>query len=186
MRWSFLGSTASFGSVHSVILPSPFVSSTAGHHPCDAAASWVLSNVAVSTQPMALFWPKTSESFSSNLLWSAAKQVSTIVNCFVFGSYISTCLALGPGSGKYFEYLFDPSLQNAGCCCGARVRAVSHTRPWLSIAALRGSACRCQIFSVPQYGESGVLSSITGPFEGILIIEVSFFFGSSTARMSDP
>src|SRR5207247_110484 len=87
---------------------------------------------------MALFWPKTSESFSSNLLWSAAKQVSTIVNCFVFGSYISTCLAVGPGSGKYFEYSFDPSLQNAGCCGGARVRAVSHTRPWLSIAPRRG------------------------------------------------
>src|SRR5207249_6026426 len=120
-------------------------------------------------------------------LWSAAKQVSIIVNCFVFGSYISTCLALGPGSGKYLANLFiDPSLQNAGCCCGGRIRAVNHTRPWLSIAALRGSADRCQIFSVPKYGESGVLSSITGPFEGILIIGVSFFFGSSTARMSDP
>src|SRR6266705_794213 len=96
----------------------PFVPSTAGHHPCDAAASGVLSNVAVSNQPIALFWPNTIESLSSKWLWSAAKQLSINVNCFVFGSYISICLALGPASGKYLaNLLIDPSLQNAGCCC---------------------------------------------------------------------
>src|SRR4029077_18474755 len=158
---------------------------TAGHHPCEAPASWVLSNATVSTQPMALFWPKTSASLSSKWLWSAAKQVSIIVNCFVFGSYISTCRVLVV-SGKYLENLFDPSLQNAGCSCGARVRAVTHTRPWLSIAGLRGSDCRCQIFSVPQYGDAGVLLSIRGPFDGILIIDVSFLRGSSTVRISEP
>src|SRR5439155_25222316 len=104
-----------FGSVHSVILPSTLASSTAGHHPCDAAASWVLSNVVVSSQPTALFWPNIIASLSSKWLWSAAKQVSIIVICFVFGSYSSTCLPLGPGSGKYFANVFiAPSLQNAG------------------------------------------------------------------------
>ncbi|PYQ71348.1 MAG: hypothetical protein DMG04_21545 [Acidobacteria bacterium] len=48
MRWSFFGSIGSLGSVHSLILPSPFVSSTAGHQPCDAWASWVLSNATAS------------------------------------------------------------------------------------------------------------------------------------------
>ena len=35
----------------------------------------------VSSQPTALSWPKTRLSCSSNRLWSAAKQLSTIVNC---------------------------------------------------------------------------------------------------------
>src|ERR1700687_2562846 len=119
---------------------------------------------------MALFWPKTSESLSSKWLWSAAKQLSIIVNCFVFGSYISICLPLGPGIGKYLaDLLVAPSLQNAGCCCGARIRAVTHTRPWLSIATLRGSADRCQIFSFPQYGDAAVLVSIGAGVDGILM-----------------
>src|SRR5262249_61678219 len=104
------------------------------------------------------------------------------VNCFVFGSYNSICLALGPAIGKYLANLFaDPSLQNAGCCCGARVRAVTHTRPLASIATLRGSACRCQIFSFPPTGGSGVVAASTGPLAGILISVVLFSRGSSTA-----
>ena len=92
------------------------------------------------------------------------------MNCFVFGSYTSICLALGPGSGKYLANLFiAPSLQNAGCCCGARIRAVTHTRPWLSIVTLRGSADRCQIFSFPQNGDAGVSVSIGGALDGTLI-----------------
>src|SRR6202521_2775215 len=112
---------------------------------------------------MALFCPNTIESVSSKWLWSAAKQVSIIVNCFVFGSYISICLALGPGIGKYWaNLLFDPSLQNAGCSFGARIGAVTHTCPWLSIATLRGSADRCQTFSFPQNGDAAVSVSIGG------------------------
>src|SRR5437773_11059855 len=169
-----------------VIFPSPLVSSTAGHHPCDAAASPVLSNAAVSSQPTALFWPKIIASFSSKWLWSAAKQVSIIVICPVFGSYISTCLALGPGIGKYLaNLLVAPSLQNAGCCCAARVRAVTHTRPRLSIVPLRGSADRCQIFSSPQNGDAGVSVSSWGAPDGTLICVALFSRGSSTAMMSE-
>src|SRR5688572_30222217 len=187
MRWSLLGSIGSLGSVQPVeILPSPLVSTTPGHQACEAASSRVLSNATVSIQPMAFSWPKTSASLSSNRLWSAAKQLSIAVNCFAFGSYSWTCLLLGPGSGKYFaNLLVAPSLQNAGCCCGARFRAVTQTRPLPSIATLRGSACRCQIFSSPHIGERGVLASSTGPFDGILISVAEFSPGSSTARMSE-
>ena len=62
---------------------------------------------------------------------------------------------------------------------------MTHTRPLASIATLRGSACRCQIFSSPHTGERGVLASSTGPFDGILISVVEFVRGSSTARMSE-
>src|SRR5262245_18559467 len=120
------------------------------------------------------------------MLWSAAKQLSIGVNCFDFGSYSWICLLLGPGSGKYLANLFvAPSLQNAGCCWGARIRAVTHTRLLESITTLRGSAWRCQIFSSPHTGERGVFPSSTGPFDGILISVVEFVFGSSTARMSE-
>src|SRR6266850_3798129 len=182
-----MGSIACLGSVQPMeILPSPLVSMTPGHHACAAAASRVLSNVTVSSQPTASSWPKMSASLSSKTLWSAAKQLSIIVNCVVFGSYNSICRALGPDIGKYFANLFAAaSLQNAGCCCGARVRAVTHTRPLASIATLRGSDCRCQIFSSPHAGERGVLASSTGPFDGILISVVLFVRGSSTARMSE-
>src|SRR5437870_3925682 len=135
---------------------------------------------------MASSWPKTSASLSSKTLWSAAKQLSIAVNSFVFGSNNSICRALGPAIGKYFANLFvDRSLQNAGCCCGARVRAVTQTRPLASIATLRGSACRCQILSVPQYGDAGVLASSTGAPDGILISVVALVRGSSTDRMSE-
>src|SRR5215813_10424026 len=53
------------------------------------------------------------------------------------------------------------------------------------MATLRGSACRCQIFSVPQYGDAGVFASSTGAFDGSLISLVAFVRGSSTARMSE-
>src|SRR5436853_1913664 len=108
-----------------------------------------------------------------------------MVTCFVLGSYISICRALGPGSGKYLANLFiEPSLQNSGCCWAARVRAVTHTRPWLSIATLRGSDDRCHTFSSPQYGDVGVLVSIGGAFEGILMWVGAFSRGASTARLS--
>src|SRR3989442_11054264 len=104
----------------------------------------------------------------------------------VVGAYNSLCRALGLATGKYLANLFvDPSLQNPGCCCGARVRAVTQTRPLPSIATLRGSACRCQIFSSPHTGERGVLASSTGPPDGILISVVLFSRGSNTARMSE-
>src|SRR5262245_41319061 len=120
------------------------------------------------------------------MLWSAAKQLSIGVNCFDFGSYSWICLLLGPGNGKYLANLFvAPSLQNAGCCWGARIRAVTHTRSFASITTLRGSACRCHTFSSPQTGERGVFASSTGPFDGILISVVAFVLGSRTARMSD-
>ena len=57
MRWSFVGSIGWSGSVHSVIVPSPFVSSTAGHQPCDACSSPVSSNVRVLIHPTTLFIP---------------------------------------------------------------------------------------------------------------------------------
>src|SRR5207247_2977014 len=108
------------------------------------------------------------------------------VNCFVFGSYNSICLALGPGIAKYLANLFvEPSLQNAGCCCGARVRAVTHTRPLPSIATLRGSACSCQIFSSPHTGERGVLELSTRTLVGVLISVVLFSRGTTTERLSD-
>src|SRR3989475_11753748 len=127
-----------------------------------------------------------SASLSSKMLWSAPKQLSNAVNCFVLGSYSWICLALGRAIGKYFANLFVvASVQYAGCCCGARIRAVTHTRPLPSIATLRGSDCRCQIFSSPHTGERGVLASSTGPLDGILISVVLFSRGSSTARMSE-
>src|SRR5262245_6096506 len=135
---------------------------------------------------MALLWPKIIVSLSSKWLWSAAKQLSISVNCFVLGSYISICLALGPWSGKYLANLLSvPSLQNAGCCSGARIRAVTNTRPWLSITTLRGSDARAQIFSVPQYGDAGVSVSIWGAWDGTLISVALFSRGSSAAMMSE-
>src|SRR5262249_56289772 len=105
--WSLVGRTGCLGSVRWVeILPSPLVSTTPGHHPCEVPASWVLSKFSVSSQPTASSWPKTSVSCSSNWLWSEAKHVSIDVNCFVFGSNNSICLALGPAIGKYLANLF--------------------------------------------------------------------------------
>src|ERR1051325_10538331 len=65
------------------------------------------------------------------------------------------------------------------------MRAVTQTWPFTSMATLRGSAWRCQIFSLPQYGDAGVLASSTGAFDGSLISLVVFVFGSSTERMSE-
>ena len=48
----------SSGSVHSVMTPSPLMSSTAGHQPWDASGSWVSSHTSVLIHPTASFTPK--------------------------------------------------------------------------------------------------------------------------------
>ena len=177
---------ADSGSVHPVeILPSPLVSTTPGHHPCEAPASCVLSNATVSIQPTALSCPKTRLSCSSNMLWSAAKQLSTIVNCFVFGSSNSICRALGPSIGKYFANLFVGSLQIRRLILR---RTDPRGHPDMSFRIHRDAArigLPLPDLLVPQYGDAGVFASSTGPFDGILISLVVFVRGSSTARMSE-
>src|SRR5215831_7591883 len=65
------------------------------------------------------------------------------------------------------------------------MRAVTKTRPWLSMTTLRGSADRAQIFSPPQIGDAGVSVSIGGAFDGSLIAVALFSRGSRTAMMSE-
>jgi hypothetical protein len=55
----------------------------------------------------------------------------------------------------------------------------------LSIATLRGSDDRCQIGSVPQYGDGGLLPSMVGALDGTLIWAVEFSRRSSVATMSE-
>ncbi|PYR39061.1 MAG: hypothetical protein DMF90_01165 [Acidobacteria bacterium] len=58
IRVSFAGSTGAPGSFHGrVILPSPFVSRTVGHQPCEARSSPPWSNFFVFNQPMTLVSP---------------------------------------------------------------------------------------------------------------------------------
>src|SRR6201998_2373098 len=94
MRWSFVGSTGSLGSVHGlVILPSPLVSSTPGIHPCDASSLCVLAHTPVLTQPtLPGGWPKNKLPSAPNSLWSVVKHVSVSENSFFSGSYTATCL----------------------------------------------------------------------------------------------
>ena len=86
MRWSIPGDTGWSGSVHSVMIPSPVVSMTAGHQPWDASASWVSSHRSMSIHPMAPFCPKYRKLSSLIWLWSALKQVSICSNSPVAGS----------------------------------------------------------------------------------------------------
>src|SRR5215472_6128466 len=159
MRWSFVGSTGSFGSVHGlVILPSPLVSSTPGIQPCDSSSLCVLSHAAVLTQPIVPGgWPKNKLPSALNSLWSVVKHVSISEISLFSGLYTATCLVLLRGIGKYWaNLLLDPALQKSGCLPPSdglsppRFLLAHQTRPILSIAALRGSAAASQMFSSPQ------------------------------------
>ena len=73
MRVSRAGSAASPGSFHGrVMRPSPLVSITVGHHPCDARSSPVSSNCCVSSQPTTFGSPlnqRVSLPSSANCRW---------------------------------------------------------------------------------------------------------------------
>src|SRR6266436_9810009 len=145
MRWSFVGSTGSFGSVHGfLILPSPLVSKTPGIQPCDSSSPWVLSHTLVLTHPTAPNWPKNRLPSAPNSLWSVVKHVSiSAISCFS-GSYTATCL-LPRSMGKYWaNLLLDPVLQKSGCLPPSdellppRFLLANQIRPIWSTAALRG------------------------------------------------
>ena len=78
------------GSFHGLVTtPSPLVSSTVGHQPCDACSSPVSSYIFVSSQPMTCPPPlkySVSLSSSANCRWWVPKQVWMSSNSSVSGS----------------------------------------------------------------------------------------------------
>src|ERR1700680_3358648 len=186
MRWSFVGSIGSFGSVHGlVILPSPLVSSTPGIQPCEASSLWVLSHTAVLTHPTEPFCPKNKLPSAPNSLWSVVKHVSISENSFFSGSYTATSF-VERGMGKYWaNLLLDPALQKSGCLPPSEavspplILLANQTRPTWSTAALRGCAAASQMFSSPQYGEGISMDPSGIACDGIFISEATFLIGSS-------
>ena len=80
------------------------------------------------------------------------KQVSISDHFPVFGSYIESWRPESSSGATFAEGRSEPALQKAGFC-GARMRAVNHTRPFSSKIGLWMVVWPSQIGSSPQYGE---------------------------------
>ena len=55
-----------------------------------------------------------STSLSSKFRWCVPKQVSMVVTCFVFGSYICICRPLWSIGNAFADGCVDPCRQKAG------------------------------------------------------------------------
>src|SRR5580765_5500199 len=96
MRLSLVGSTGWFGCTYSPRLPSPLVSRMNGVQPCAFSSSPVSSNIFVLTQPStsAPAPPGLAQSVrlasKPNCTWWVGKQVLTVPNFLLSGSYMMT------------------------------------------------------------------------------------------------
>src|SRR5262249_33393263 len=147
-------------------LPFPFVSRMNAVHPWAFCSSWVLSNTFVSNQPSTVPPPvNQSTPLLSKFRWCVPKQVSIVVTCFVFGSYISICRLLVVMGNATADGCVEPWRQKA-CVSVGRTRDAIQTRLWPSIAKLCDVVCAVQIASSPQYGDGcgGGLSFELGVF----------------------